>query len=75
MFVFPKMNSADNLPKKILIVDDDGDDRLTCSDVAMEVNDDINCLTANNGVEVLDLLETISSKLPDFIFLNLNMPI
>jgi CheY-like chemotaxis protein len=56
-----------------MIVDDDIDDIEIFIDGAHEVDKSIRCLTAQNGLEALKLLEIVSEK-PDFIFLDLNMP-
>lgn len=59
---------------KILIVDDDADDRKLFIDAIKEVDTDINCTTAVDGKEALELLKSNYNSLPDFIFLDLRMP-
>ena len=59
--------------KKILLVDDDSDDQLFFTDALSEVNPDIECITAKNGLEAIVHLKTIS-PMPTIIFLDLNMP-
>ena len=60
--------------KKILIVDDDSDDvEIFCEAIA-EINPTIKCESAENGEEALKLLRKPFQVLPDFIFLDLNMP-
>jgi len=57
----------------ILIVDDDADDLQFFADAAAEIDPNIDCITAYNGIEALQVLETSGSR-PDYIFLDLNMP-
>jgi len=65
------------LPPKIkllFLVDDDIDDQHVFAEALSEIDDSINLLTAFNGLEALETLREISSRLPDLIFLDLNMP-
>lgn len=58
---------------RVLIVDDDQDDRdLFCSGVHA-INPEIECLTARHGSDALYLLHLPSFSKPDIIFLDLNM--
>jgi len=60
--------------KKILmIVDDDADDRMFFHEAVDNISTGYACSEARGGQEALDLLRN-SEKLPDFIFLDLNMP-
>lgn len=59
---------------RLLIVDDDADDRKLFAESAHEVDDSIICVEASGGKEALDYLMNKSNKLPDFIFLDLRMP-
>lgn len=59
---------------KILIVDDDEDDRQLFIESAKEVDENIICFTANDGQEALQILKNEKNKLPDYIFLDLRMP-
>lgn len=63
-----------NKEKIVLIIDDDEDDRSLFFDAVKEVDIDITCMTARDGQEALDLLRSGQAALPDFIFLDLNMP-
>jgi CheY-like chemotaxis protein len=56
-----------------LLVDDDLDDQEVFLMTLEKINKNILCLTANNGVEALSLL-TPGSFVPDYIFLDVNMP-
>ncbi len=57
-----------------LLVDDDLDDQEVFLMTLEKINKNIKCLTANNGVEALSLLSTQNSFVPDYIFLDVNMP-
>ncbi len=59
---------------RILIVDDDEDDRQLFIESAKEVDDNIVCVEAHDGHEALQLLMNTENKLPDYIFLDLRMP-
>jgi CheY-like chemotaxis protein len=58
----------------ILIVDDDEDDKLLFIESAKEVDENIHCITANDGQEALRYLKDENNPLPDYIFLDLRMP-
>jgi CheY-like chemotaxis protein len=58
----------------ILIIDDDADDRSLFIDAVGEISKSLHCIAANDGEEALLLLDTAGAKLPDYIFLDLNMP-
>jgi DNA-binding response OmpR family regulator len=60
--------------KVIFIADDDPDDRELFADAVAEINNQITCVTASNGQDALKLLQKKEQALPDFIFLDLNMP-
>lgn len=60
--------------RRILIVDDDEDDRdLLCEAVA-RIDSSIECMHAKDGEEALHLLKSAELSRPDLIFLDLNMP-
>jgi CheY-like chemotaxis protein len=59
----------------VLFIDDDTDDyRLFC-DALRTFNETAECLQAFNGRDALNVLNQSSSTLPDYIFLDVNMPI
>ena len=60
--------------RKILLVDDDADDRKYFLEAVAEINDTIECATAKDGLQALELLRDPQFSLPDFIFLDLRMP-
>ena len=66
-----------------LFIDDDSDDTdLFCEAVAylnksefvFSKKEHIDCIAVNNGCQAIDLLNTLR-ELPDFIFLDINMPV
>jgi CheY-like chemotaxis protein len=61
--------------KKILLVDDDIDDRLIFGEILREMDDDSLLVCAENGLEMAALLDkTKDEELPDMIILDQNMP-
>ncbi len=59
--------------KKILVVDDDTDDRELFVEALLTVGSEVICYSAADGQEAIHKLETM--ELPDIIFLDLNMPV
>ena len=59
---------------KILIVDDDADDRKLFVDAIREIDPSIKCTASIDGKHALELLRASGDSLPDFIFLDLRMP-
>jgi CheY-like chemotaxis protein len=59
---------------KILLVDDDEDDRFIFQDALQEINFPYECLFASNGLIAISKL-TGGEDLPAMIFLDLNMPL
>lgn len=57
-----------------LLVDDDADDRTLFIEAVKEIDQTIECKTANNGERALKLLKDTEYSLPDFIFLDIRMP-
>jgi DNA-binding NtrC family response regulator len=64
-----------NKKLSLLIVDDDPDDRTFFIEAAKEVDEHIECITANNGRNALELLNNSFPSLPDLIFLDIRMPL
>lgn len=58
----------------VLIIDDDADDRLFLTEAITDVSPGSHMHSCNSGIEALDLLSKKKIALPDFIFLDLNMP-
>jgi CheY-like chemotaxis protein len=57
----------------ILIVDDDADDLQFFADAIADIDSNVSCITAFNGIEALQVLEAANPR-PDYVFLDLNMP-
>ncbi len=60
-------------PMHILIVDDDEDDKEMLIEAVMEIDTSVNCTEASNGYDAFQFLKK-ETTLPNFIFLDLNMP-
>ena len=60
--------------RTFFIVDDDIDDQDLFIEAVNEVDDSIECMSASNCEEALDLLKNKKIGKPDMIFLDLNMP-
>ena len=59
--------------KNVFLVDDDRDDREIFIEALAEVDDSFSCFTAENGEDAIKKLHA-SAIIPDYIFLDLNMP-
>jgi DNA-binding response OmpR family regulator len=59
----------------VLIIDDDTEDRELFLEALKEVDGNIKGISAQDGREAMRLLENELVILPDFIFLDINMPI
>jgi CheY-like chemotaxis protein len=57
---------------KLLLVDDDSDDRGFFADAVAQVSSEVSCITLSNGYALLPALS--ENGKPDIIFLDLNMP-
>ena len=58
----------------VFIVDDDSDDREFFCEALHEIDENITCVCAGNGNEAIEMLNQPQLVLPDYIFLDLNMP-
>ena len=58
-----------------LLAEDDEDDQLFFKEALSSIHSGIICIVANNGKEALRLLQQDIFTKPDFIFLDLNMPV
>lgn len=63
------------LPKVVLFIDDDADDRAIFSEATSLVAPSIQRIYATNGQEALQLLQQENAVIPDLIFLDINMPV
>jgi CheY-like chemotaxis protein len=59
---------------KILYADDDIDDCQLLFEALYQIDPSITCIMANDGREALKILRQ-GSELPDYIFLDVNMPV
>src|SRR4051812_33874815 len=62
-------------PKRILLIDNDRDDRELFCEALNAIAPDFVCYTAVNGREALSALDTKKFETPDLIFLDINMPV
>jgi CheY-like chemotaxis protein len=60
--------------KTFFLVDDDIDDQEIFIAAVNEVDNTIRCVSVDNCEEAIDKLRSEENDLPDFIFLDLNMP-
>ena len=58
----------------LFLADDDVEDKEFFTDIISDISPDTQISVAKNGIELMRLLES-EEQLPDFIFLDLNMPI
>lgn len=63
------------MAKKILLIDDDPDDRDLFCEAIEEIALEIVCNTAPNGQKALANLNDKEIEKPDIIFLDVNMPV
>ena len=59
----------------LLLAEDDEDDQFLFQEALASVHSDIECIMVNNGKEAMRLLQQDIFTLPDYIFLDLNMPV
>ncbi len=59
---------------KILLADDDEDDRLFFKEAFEELKMKTDVTTVNDGIELMEKLDSYGDQLPHIIFLDLNMP-
>jgi DNA-binding response OmpR family regulator len=57
---------------KVLIIDDDADDRELFCEAMLQVAKDVQCLPFTGGQEGIDYLRS-AENLPDFVFLDIQM--
>jgi CheY-like chemotaxis protein len=59
----------------VLIADDDIEDREIFLEAIKEIDSSIRCMEVRNGKETLDVLTKELVVLPNYVFLDINMPI
>lgn len=57
-----------------LLADDDIDDQEFFLEALREIDQNINCVVANDGLQALEMITKDATFVPDFIFLDQNMP-
>jgi CheY-like chemotaxis protein len=62
------------MPKSILLVEDDADDRMLFSDALNELGSDTKLKTATHCEDGIDSLIKPQDELPDVVVLDINMP-
>lgn len=62
------------MARKILLIDDDSDDRALFFEALEEVSPEIVCATESNAKKALSDLLDPTIQLPDLIFVDINMP-
>lgn len=58
-----------------MLIDDDEDDVLFFMDALQEIDPSLQLITASNGEEALQMLLAHGAPVPDYIFLDMNMPL
>lgn len=61
--------------KTLFLIDDDFDDQDNFLVSIREIDPTIECITAKDGQEALEYIHQHENFMPDFIFLDLNMPV
>jgi CheY-like chemotaxis protein len=59
---------------RVMLADDDEDDRLFFTDAFDEIKIKTEVRTLNNGIELMNFLNQSNAVLPHILFLDLNMP-
>ncbi len=60
--------------RECLIIDDDLDDQEIFLMCLKKVDQDINCVAVHDGVEAISLLKSDAGYVPNYIFIDVNMP-
>src|SRR5687768_4506240 len=58
----------------VLLIDDDTDDQEIFSHAMERANSAAHCIFANDGIQALDKIKSDKNFLPDYIFIDMNMP-
>lgn len=61
-------------PHTLLVIDDDADDRIFFSEAIKKVSPDVETHYCESGIQAIDMLFTRKIVDPDYIFLDMNMP-
>jgi len=65
----------EEISPSLLLADDDIDDHIFFRDALEELSFSTHLTIVNNGVDLMRLLYAMPPKLPDMLFLDLNMPL
>ena len=57
-----------------LLIDDDQDDQEIFSMALEDIDSDIQCIMVSNGIAALEKLNAKKPLIPDYIFIDVNMP-
>ncbi len=68
------MSMPNSVPHHILLAEDDDDDSLLFKEVLNELAVPANFIRVKDGEELMHLLNSPNNKLPDVLFLDINMP-
>jgi len=60
--------------KTVFIADDDEDDIFFFNEAVKEVDNNVELIVAKDGLEAMNILKDPQTKIPHYIFLDLNMP-
>ncbi|NIJ52965.1 response regulator [Dyadobacter arcticus] len=60
---------------KVMLIDDDADDREIFFEAVLEIGPLAECILANTATRALEQLTASGTGLPDIIFLDVNMPV
>jgi len=61
-------------PFECFLIDDDIDDQEIFGMALRDLDKSIHCIFANDGIQALEKLSTETSFVPDYIFIDFNMP-
>lgn len=61
-------------PHTVLVIDDDADDRIFFSEAIKKVSPEVETHYCESGIQAIDMLFTKKLVNPDYIFLDMNMP-
>jgi len=62
------------MSKTAILIDDDGDDLEFLAEAIKSVDNSVKCITYLYCDEALNLISTDTSNLPNYIFIDINMP-
>lgn len=58
----------------VFLIDDDSDDQEIFSHALEKANQSVECVFANDGIHALEKIRSDENFIPDFIFIDMNMP-